>query len=195
MQRSYVLKDRAKTQEKTRQRIITAAAELHEEIGPRATTISAIAERAGVQRLTVYRHFPNERDLFSACTSHWLAENPPPNPDEWSDASGLDRCQKALRTLYSYYRSTERMWDGSYRDEPEVPALKRPMARFRTYLASIVEDLLKSLSPMPRVRRKVQATLSHAVRYTTWQSLSMEGFSDEAIARLVCTWIAGASQN
>ena len=55
--------------------------ELHQALGPAKTTISAIAERAGVQRLTVYRHFPDERALLSACSSHYVVANPPPDPE------------------------------------------------------------------------------------------------------------------
>ncbi len=70
--RSYNLGQRASSQEETPRRIVDATVALHEEIGPRATTISAIAEKASVQRLTVYRHFPDETELFKACTSHWF---------------------------------------------------------------------------------------------------------------------------
>ena len=76
--RRYTLKDRARSQEDTRRRIVEAAVALHEELGPRATSIAAIAERAGVQRLTVYRHLPDEEALFRACTSHWRAAHPLP---------------------------------------------------------------------------------------------------------------------
>jgi AcrR family transcriptional regulator len=194
MQRRYVLKERAQTQADTRQRIVEATASLHEEIGPKATTISAIAERAGVQRLTVYRHFSNESDLFEACTSHWLALHPPPDPERWSARSGTDRCQAALVALYAYYRRTERMWDASYRDEPEVPALRRPMDRFRRYLAGISDELLRSLSCPAKARRAARVTINHALRFTTWQSLAAEGLGDEAMARLVTGWLAGARQ-
>lgn len=191
MQRSYVMKDRARAQDETRQRIVAATAALHEEIGPRATTISAIANRAGVQRLTVYRHFPDDADLFKACTAHWLSENQPPDPVAWTDRTGIRRCRRALSLLYAYYRRTERMWDLSHRDEPEVPALQAPMAQFRLYLASIADDLVASLSPPGRTRKAVQATLDHAVRFTTWRSLAAQGLGDDAIARLVGDWLRG----
>ena len=83
-------------QEETRRRIVEAAAGLHENVGPRDTTISAIAEKAGVQRLTVYRHFPDETELFKACTAHWLALNPPPDPASWADRQGLPSQAPAL---------------------------------------------------------------------------------------------------
>lgn len=191
MKRSYVMKDRAQTQDETRQRIVAAAAALHESVGPRATTISAIADRAGVQRLTVYRHFSDEAELFKACTRHWLSENPPPDPAIWAAYSGIRRCRRALSSLYAYYRSTKRMWDPSHRDEPDVPALQGPMAEFRAYLADIASDLTKSLAPSTKARKAVAATLGHAVRFTTWQSLAATGLGDAASARLVCDWLRG----
>jgi AcrR family transcriptional regulator len=107
--RRYTLKQRAESQDETRRRIVEATAHLHEEVGPRDTTISAIAQEAGVQRLTVYRHFPDEMELFKACTSHWLGLNPPPDPATWGRLEGLVRVQQALIELYRYYRRTERM--------------------------------------------------------------------------------------
>src|ERR1700680_2796204 len=78
--RKYALKARAETQAETRRRIVEATSALHEEVGPARTTVAEIARRAGVQRLTVYNHFPNEEGLFAACSDHWLAQNPPPDP-------------------------------------------------------------------------------------------------------------------
>ena len=78
--RPYRMKRRAELEEQTRRRITESAVELHEEVGPAHTSISAIAERAGVRRSTVYRHFPDEEALFDACSSHWRTANPPPDP-------------------------------------------------------------------------------------------------------------------
>src|ERR671919_2710297 len=82
--RKYEKKRRAEQEAETRQRIVEAMVALHREVGPARTTISAIAERAGVERLTVYRHFPDERSLFEACTGHWRASHPPPDPGPWT---------------------------------------------------------------------------------------------------------------
>ena len=84
MTRKYELKQRALSQAETRQRIVDATVDLHRELGPLRTTISAIAERAGVQRLTVYRHFPDDRALFGACSSQWRAAHPMPDPSAWA---------------------------------------------------------------------------------------------------------------
>src|ERR671915_1215643 len=102
MTRKYEMKRRARRQEETRRRIIEATVELHQTVGMARTTISAIAEKAGVQRLTVYRHFPDERALFHACTGHWRAANPPPEPGPWSQiADPHERLGMALAEVYA----------------------------------------------------------------------------------------------
>src|SRR5215467_379211 len=102
--RPYRMKRRAELEEQTRRRITESAVALHEELGPALTSISAIAERAGVRRSTVYRHFPDETALFAACSSHWRATNPPPDPAIWEhiDDPG-ERSRTALRELYAFY--------------------------------------------------------------------------------------------
>ena len=129
MTRKYDMKRRAKRQEETRQRIVEATVELHQSVGMARTTISAVAEKAGVQRLTVYRHFPNEHALFSACTGHWSAANPPPDPASWTQIAGHteERLRSALAEVYAYYRHTEPMVANVVRDA-EVHPLTREMA-------------------------------------------------------------------
>lgn len=164
---------------------------LHEEVGPGNTTISAVAERAGVQRLTVYRHFPDETALFAACTSQWLLDNPPPDPAAYRDvAPAPARVRAALRALYRYYRGTERMWLAAHRDEAQVPALRAPMKKFRDYLKAIADDLTAIQRANGRRRDNVALTLRHAVQFRTWHSLKGQGASDEAIADLVVAWLS-----
>src|SRR3712207_5397895 len=116
MPRKYQLKRRAEKQEETHQRIVEAAVDLHERLGPAQTTISAIAERAGVQRLTVYRHFPDEEAVFRACTSHCRARNPAPDPAGWSAvADPVARLRLALTELYGYFERGEAMLASSHR--------------------------------------------------------------------------------
>ena len=186
--RGYTLKRRAELQEATRERIVAALMHLHEELGPKNATITAIAERAGVRRMTVYRHFPNETEMFEACTTRWLELHPLPDPSNWADITdGLERCRQALRELYVYYRATERMWTVSIRDEAEVPALKRPMRAFRDFLAAIGADIVEVLG---MVRRKeVIATVEHAVQFQTWSSLSIKGLNDKEAANLATKWV------
>ena len=117
MARKYEQKARAAGQEETKRRITEATVELHRTVGPARTTISAIAEKAGVQRLTVYRHFPDERDLLAACSAHWLGADPPPDITTWTDTPA------ALAELYAWYRRNEPMLANTARDAPSMPAL------------------------------------------------------------------------
>jgi AcrR family transcriptional regulator len=191
--RRYTLRQRAESQEETRRRIVDAAMHLHEELGPRATSISAIAERAGVQRLTVYRHFPDEMAVFQACTSHWQSLNPPPDSTAWAEiADPLVRAEAALLAFYRYYRGAERMLEVSYRDEADVPALHEPMKAFRSYVSKIANGVLKSFVGEPQ--RALRATVHHAFAFSTWASLKRLGIDDEAMAALTLRWIEGAAK-
>jgi AcrR family transcriptional regulator len=189
--RPYTLRKRAERRDETRERIAAAAAALHEELGPRNTTISAVAERAGVQRLTVYRHFPDERALFAACTGHWLERHPLPDPAMWSGLQDRPaRVRAALQALYTYYRGTRRMWQPAYRDMDEVAALKAPMRAVQRYLDSVRDGLLEGGPSAARSSRRTRGVLSHVLQFATWQSLAREGFGDGEMADMATEWVA-----
>lgn len=193
--RRYQQKRRAQQQAQTRDRIVAATMALHEALGPRAASISAIAEKAGVQRLTVYRHFPDEDSLFAACTGRWIAENPPPAPDAWSEVTApRERLRTALRHLYAYYQRTARMWSASYRDRDAVPALEAPMAAFEAHLDAIRDDLIAALTLPSSARKPAAATLGHALQFSTWVTLSRQGMGGAAMAGLVEQWLDGVAQ-
>ncbi|MEQ9812553.1 MAG: helix-turn-helix domain-containing protein [Azospirillaceae bacterium] len=192
--RRYTLKDRARSQAETRLRIVEATMHLHEELGPRSTTISAIAERAGVQRLTVYRHFADETALFQACTAHWLALNPPPDPAGWTAiADPRRRAATALAAIYAYFQSSRAMLTGAYRDEPLVPALQAPMRELRGHLDGIADALAAAIpAPAHAGREQVKATLRHLLSYECWQLLERRGLDEPAKVHLAIAWIDGA---
>lgn len=197
--RKYKQKRRAEQQEETRERIVEATMAIHQELGPRNATVSAIAEKAGVQRLTVYRHFPDDIALFQACTSTWLERNPLPDPATWSDLSDpADRSRKALLTLYNYYRETAGMWTVSYRDMEDVPALQPSMAEVEAYLRNIRDGLVAAWHPTAGKRPRLSAAAGLAVRFTTWQALHAEGLGERAMANLTTEWLvciaAGAAR-
>ncbi len=140
--RSYRMQRRAELEEQTRTRITESAVALHEELGPARTSISAIAELAGVRRSTVYRHFPDEEALFAACSSHWRSANPPPDPHDWAAIEEpAARTEAALRELYAFYGRTQAMYTSLLRDEPLVPAVQHRLRDFYGYLHAI-EDIL-----------------------------------------------------
>ena len=194
--RPYRMKRRAELEEQTRRRITESAVALHEELGPAQTSISAIAERAGVRRSTVYRHFPDEDALFAACSSHWRAANPPPDPRTWSSIGDpAERTRTALRELYAFYDSTEAMYVSLLRDEPLVPAVQRRLRDFYGYLRAIQDDPRRrprSAGP-PRAATSAprSATRSH---FTTWRSLTREqGLGNDDAVELMCRLVEEAA--
>lgn len=179
MARKYELKQRAKSEEETRLRIVEAAVHLHESIGDAATTISAIAERAGVGRVTVYRHFPDERALLTACTGHYLGANPLPDPTPWSGIADPDRrLEVALTELYAYYRRTEGMLARGEQDAAANPILAELMAPLDEYRAGIRDLLARDRPDDPLV----VATIGHALAFGTWRSLTRTQGLDDAQA-------------
>ena len=186
--RPYRMEKRAEARDETRARIVDAAIALHEAVGPKATTISAIAQRAGVQRLTVYRHFPDDESLFQACSSGWYERNPFPDLVA-IEGGGLQACREGLVALYRYYSGAERMLASVARDAPDMPVLESANAPFFRFLAAFSRALFDRLSPPLSRAVFASATLDHAVRFPTWQSFQEAGLADEAKADLVIDWL------
>jgi AcrR family transcriptional regulator len=188
--RKYTKIKRAEQQEQTRDRIVEATVALHEELGPANTSIKAIAERADVQRLTVYRYFPDGDSLFQACTSHWLSLNPPPDAGNWANIEKADeRTYAALLAFFEYYRQTETMWVGAYRDVEDIAALRKGMDNFEAYLDQVRDSLQKLWKLRGKRKSQLSLSLRHALRFTTWRSLKREDLNDKQIAELVMSWL------
>jgi AcrR family transcriptional regulator len=185
--RKYALKARAKTQAETRRRIVEATSELHDEVGPARTTVAEIARRAGVQRLTVYNHFPNEEELFAACSDHWLAQNPAPDP---SVALALDnpaeRMRAVLGAFYRWYRKSARVQENLQRDRLVIPALDALMRiRMDQSLHNLADALTAGFQPASRSAKGLHAAIALALDYWTWRRLAGEGMSDDDAAALM----------
>jgi AcrR family transcriptional regulator len=187
MKRRYELKERARRQGETRQRIVEATVELHTTVGPARTTISAIAERAGVERHTVYAHFPDERALFRACSTHWRDEHPRPDAQRWLE---LDVPEQGLRgvlsDLYAWYEDVEPDLEVLLRDVSVVPAQREIMAETGEATSELADALARG---WPR-RKTVRAAIGHALEFETWRSLvRRQGLSRkqavDAMVRLV----------
>ena len=184
--RKYRKTRRAEQEEQTRDKIVEAAMALHEELGPRATSISAIAERAGVQRLTVYRHFEDDVAIFQACSSRWFELNPTPDPSLWQAlAPAAHRTEVALFNIYTYYAGNARMLNRVYSDVADVPAVQEVMVGFKSYLERIGNDLLKAWQPETKKRKDVKTLINHALQFSTWQSFSQEKMKERRVAEVM----------
>jgi AcrR family transcriptional regulator len=185
--RKYQQKRRAEQQAETRQRIVEAMVALHREVGPARTTISAIAERAGVERLTVYRHFPDETSMFQACTAHYATEAPGPDPAAWVDlAEPAERLRAALLAFYGYYRRAEDVLTHAVRDVPQLPALAAVLSPWEEFVARLREDLVGRWDVAGPARARLAAVIAHALRFETWQSLARtERLLDVQVADLM----------
>ena len=180
------MKRRAELVEQTRLRITDAAVDLHGTIGPAKTTITAIAARAGVDRLTVYRHFPSEDALLEACSTHWRNAHPLPDPAGWTTVAAPGaRLRQALVQLYAWYRENHAMMEHVLRDAPDVAPLADRPQRWADYNRAVVEALVPGWRARGRRARLLRAALAHAVALGTWRSLTNSGLDDDEAAELM----------
>lgn len=193
--RTYRMTQRAETQEATRLRITESAVALHQTLGPSQTTMAAVAKRAGVQRSTLYRHFPDDTALFAACSAHWHAGHPPPDIRRWSDiAVPQERLVVGLTELYDWYRGTGTMLDALIRDEHLVPAVARRFGAFHARLDDAHDVLLAGRSLRGRRYQDVSALIRLMLKFESWRALCREGgLQDRRAAELVATLVAAAS--
>jgi AcrR family transcriptional regulator len=193
-QRTYKLKERAKSQEETRQRIVAATAALHEEVGPARTTVTEIAKRAGVQRLTVYKHFPGEAELFEGCSAHFMEAHPFPDPSEaLATEDPRERVQRTLALLYGWFRETEQMTAHIQRDRLLIPAIdRRASMAMDAPLQAIADALTAGFRARGKRTERIGALVAVAMDFWSWRLLKQRPMTDEAAAELMADAVAGA---
>jgi len=167
------MRRRAELVDLTRQRITEAAVRLHTTVGPSEASLSAVAEEAGVTRLTLYRHFPTRDQLFAACMGHWRSLHPPPDPDAWRRIPAFDvRARRALQELYAWYRQNGGDLYPIYRDATYTPESNQ---RARTAMdARMVDALVDGLGLRAAARRRLRAAAGHVVAFWTWGSFAVD---------------------
>jgi AcrR family transcriptional regulator len=191
--RKYELKKRAEEMAKTRLRITEAAIELHGTVGPARTTLSAVAKRAGVERRTLYRHFPTEADLFTACSAHYFIANPWPDLGSWRAVRAPQkRLERALDELYAYYERTEPMFSNVLRDAELVDFARVAVAPLHAYLDEAAEILTIGRPVRGRRRQLLTRALRHALAFSTWHSLRTNGIARSDAAMLVTALVEAA---
>jgi AcrR family transcriptional regulator len=171
MTRTYTLKKRAEQQAETRRRIVEAAVDLHSSVGPALTTLSQVAERAGVQRHTLYAHFPDERSLYMACSGLTIERDPLPDAVAWQNIKDRgERLWVGIDAVYSWYERNAQLAGCVLRDAEYHP-LTREIAelRFGPSMADYQEVLGADLNTTQ------QAMLRLALSFFTWRTLVREG--------------------
>ena len=192
--RKYKLKKRAEEMAETRLRITEAAIELHGTVGPSRTTLSAVAEKAGVERRTLYRHFPTEANLFAACSTHYFSANPWPDLGAWrAIRDPQERLERALDELYAYYERTEPMLTNVLRDAEIVAVARDAVAPLHAYLEEAAEILTIGRQVRGRKRRLLGGALRHALAFSTWHSLSSNGIERSDAAKLISALVERAA--
>ena len=190
MARKYEKRRRAELEQETRRRIVEALVELHGSIGPARTTVRAVAECAGVQRATVYSHFPDEPSMYAACSAHWAQQNPLPDPAAWAAIKEPGkRIRKALGELYAFYAHNEQMLANVFRDQSLVEHLRPAMGMFVEYMQAAV----RAVAARARPSQLLRAAIGHALSFSTWRSLTREqGLPASRSAALMATLIEQA---
>ena len=178
-----------------RRRIVEAVLELHQTLGPARTTISDIARQARVQRLTVYRYFPDERSLLAACGAHYRAANPAPNPEAWREIpDAAERLRRALGELFGFYRATQAMFSKILRDAEVNPSVREASRGRAEYAARVAATLEPGWGARGRRKDLVQAAIRHAVDFRAWESLAIgQGLADETIVELLVGMVREAA--
>ena len=171
MTRPYELKSRAVSQNETRQRIVDATIELHRTIGAARTTISEIAKRAGVGRVTVYRHFPDEETLFFACSGHYFSQHPFPSIERWREvADPLDRLRQGLRESHAWHRENEEMISMALTEARDLPI----MAPYHAFWDDAAEILAAPWRLRGQRRSNLKAAIALALSFDTHRTLTRE---------------------
>jgi AcrR family transcriptional regulator len=195
--RKYELKERARRQEETRRRITEATVALHETVGPAHTQISEIARRAGVERLTVYKHFPDTDSLFHACSAHWRAGHPSPDPEPWNEIAdpGL-RTRTALAAVYTYFGENEPMLANIIRDAETMPVLRQHLeSGSLAYVAGVRDLLVAGWRVRGRRRERLATVIDLALGFHTWQFLTRRrGMTNDEAAELMLSVIRCTAQ-
>jgi AcrR family transcriptional regulator len=184
----YNLKARAERQQQTRQRIVETAVELHKTHGPAQTTITDIAKRAGVERQTVYNHFPDELSLLKACSAHNRTLNPPPDPESWRlIADPESRLRRALAEVYAYYRRNEKMQANVTRDAQANPNVRKVFEARVKHQERMRDALAAGWKQADGQRDKqLYGALWVALEFQTWRALvRQQGFEDGEVIELM----------
>jgi AcrR family transcriptional regulator len=189
------MRKRGESVDRTRKRITEAAMRLHTSVGPSEASMSAVADAAGVTRLTLYRHFPSKDDLFRACMTHWRGMHPPPDPDRWRSIAGFERrLRTALGELYAWYAANGDELYPIYRDASHTPASNRLARRQTNELQA--DAILGDVDSRGSGARALRAAVGHVVVFWTWRSLAVDqGLSTREAAAMAAGFVLATKRS
>jgi AcrR family transcriptional regulator len=187
MARKYEMKRRAQRMQQTRRRITEATVELHQTVGPARTTVSAIAQKAGVQRHTYYAHFPELKDLYRACTTHYLQRNPLPEPSRWEEICGPEeRLRGALSEVYAYYQGNEAMLTNVVRDMPFDSVLQENNVLLFRHWEAMRDTIADAFEASGERQEALLGAIAVALELQTWRTLvGQQGLDDDRAVELM----------
>jgi AcrR family transcriptional regulator len=151
----------------------------------RAGGIPVVHGGEDVNRVTVYRHFPDETALFNACSAHWMSQQRPPEPGAWEQIGDpVQRLRAGLADLYRYYRAGAGMLTHIYHDFAALPEAHQRLLRD---LDNRHGQILAAPFPSEAgQRRSLRAIIGHAVSFWTWHSLCLgQGLTDQEAVQVM----------
>lgn len=184
--RSYRMTDRAKAQVETRDRIVKATMQMHDEKGVAATSFVDIAKRAGIGAATVYRHFPTLGSLVAACGQHVWTEMDPPVPEQAPEAfKGIvkleDRLNRLVDDVDRFYRRGALRLTAAYADRHLIPELDKFLLAVEAGIAALAREAVRGQT-LPDTVMKLVIVLTE---FPVWNSMQKITDNDVERRRLV----------
>ncbi|MER7108415.1 TetR/AcrR family transcriptional regulator [Streptomyces sp. NPDC000229] len=146
----------------TRQRLLAAAVACLAEHGWAGSTVSVVAERAGVSRGAAQHHFPTREDLFTAAVEYVAEERS--QALRALPGQGRAAVVAALVDLYTgpLFRAALHLWVAASDEEQLRPRVTELEARVGRETHRIAVELLGADESRPGVRETVQGLLDMA---------------------------------
>jgi AcrR family transcriptional regulator len=190
--RKYELRKRADKQAETRRRIVEATVTFHSTIGPARTTVADICRKAGIQRATFYRHFPDELSLFKECRAFVENERPLPDPNACAAIDDpIRRVRSGLATAYRYYRERERPMAAIIRDSDVMPA----GGAFFQFADRLRDVMAAGWKAKGKRHDRILAACGHAADFQAWRSLARkQGLPDSEVIEAMVVLITAAAR-
>jgi CheY-like chemotaxis protein len=154
-----------------------------------------VAGPGGVQRPSVYAHFPDGPAIFRAGTAHWLHLNPLPDHERWTAiASFDDRVETAIRDVHAWWERTADDLIPVMADMGRVAAMAEAIDFWRERTGDWVAAVLAGHGLRGRRRARTEAALRHALALETWRSLTApDGMTPSEAVRLLSGFVRQAA--